>query len=115
MINPWLLASTLAAPVLAASTGANLVHHGSFDESGARPLSTGSGIRDWEIVRPEGMPPVVEVALDPAVSHSAGASVRMHGTAGDTGVARLRQLLTGARPGATYRLSAWVRQQGIEK
>src|SRR4051794_14522582 len=81
-----------AAPKAAApaSGGANLVLNGSFDEGGARPASSGGEIAGWEIVRPEGMPPVVEVALDPAVTHSGGASVRMHGAAGDTGVARLR-------------------------
>lgn len=108
--------SAAAAPKAAtpAAGGPNLVRNGSFNEGGARPASTGGEIKDWEIVRPEGMPPVVEVALDPAVTHSGGASVRMHGTAGATGVARLRQVLASARPGATYRLSGWVRQQGVE-
>jgi len=49
-----------AAPKAAAPAGGvNLVRNGSFDEGGARPASSGGEIAGWEIVRPEGMPPVV--------------------------------------------------------
>jgi predicted amidohydrolase len=87
---------------------ANLVHNGRFTEVTAEGLPAG-----WEVVRPEGLPPVMEVALDREVTRGDGASLRIHGTAGDTGVVRLRQELQGARPGTTYRLSAWVRHRGI--
>src|SRR5690348_9517166 len=86
----------------------NLVHNDGFTERGGDGLPTG-----WEIVRPEGMPPVMEVAVDREMALAGGAAVRIHGTAGDTGIVRLRQGLPQVRPGGCYRLSACIRHDGI--
>jgi predicted amidohydrolase len=86
----------------------NLVENGRFSQVGAEGLPHG-----WEIVRPAGLPPVVQVAVDREVTRGGGATVRFHGTAGDTGVAGLRQALPAARAGTTYRLSAWVKRQEV--
>lgn len=89
-------------------TAANLVRNGCFTEIASDGLPAG-----WEVVRPPGMPPIVDFAVDREVHRGSGAVVRLHGAAGDTGVARLRQELKAARAGASYRLSAWVRHHGV--
>jgi predicted amidohydrolase len=86
----------------------NLVRNGNFAAKGSSGLPD-----DWEVVRPDGLPPLIEVALDREVRRGDAASLRLHGTTGDTGVVRLRQALKDARAGKSYRLSAWVRHQGI--
>jgi predicted amidohydrolase len=90
------------------NSAANLVHNGSFTEVNGESTPAG-----WEVVRAEGMPPVVEVAVDRQVRRGESPCVRLRGTDGDTGVARLRQELKAAQGGKSYRVSAWVRHQGV--
>ncbi len=84
-----------------------LVQNGRFAET-ADGLPAG-----WEIIHPDGLPPVMQVAVDREATREGAPSLRLRGTAGDTGVARLRQQLVGVKPGASYRLSAWVRHRDV--
>src|SRR5262249_18431701 len=88
----------------------NLVQNGDFSQIDAHGVPAG-----WEILRPEGLPPVMEVAVDHDGPPPGGRALRIHGTAGDTGVVRLRQALPEVRPGGTYRLSAWIRHHGVQE
>src|SRR5262249_11316818 len=86
----------------------NLVENGRFIHLGAEGLPCG-----WDVVRPGGRAPVMQVTVDREVTRAGGPTVRFRGLAGDTGVAEMRQALPAARAGATYRLSAWVKRQEV--
>src|SRR5687767_14185222 len=75
------------------TTTANLVRNGRFTET-----ATDAAPAAWEVVRPDGLPPIVEVGLDRNVRRADAPTLRLHGTAGDSGVVRLRQELKAARP-----------------